>query len=616
MKPFLKENTELNVDSMKLIKDDNQTKSKKEIKQNLIYSLDISDDSSYVLYLSDGKSAYIIPKTLYDTIPKPLLEVFPDLVSLGAKKVTRSIPKSLINNKEVEDSKRKDEEDVDMSLMAKAQLEFTSALVGGSSSSEKKEVESEMEHDYNDDTSDSNEGRKIDHLVLCVHGIGQQLSSKIDTITFSHSINNLRKTMKNVYSDSKVLPNLINSSVILDDKNPKYDEDAVKELRNNHRVQVLPITWRHKMSFNPVNDHKQKKDDLPSLQDVTVNSIKPVRGIVGNVLLDILLYYEPEYRKEIKSVVISELNRLYWLFKEKNPSYDGDVSILAHSLGSTIVLDILSEQPSKPPDDINYEDIKTSDKYISFNVKNLFTIGSPNGAFKLMNKKTIGPRSESNPEIINDNILRPKVNNFYNIFHPSDPVSYRVEPLICSEMAKFEAESTPYVKKDINLQLSEIASIGADLTNKLAQVTDKFSDFVTNMPAFTKEYENFLGISTEFTAMIENKWKDKKANNAETKKLDQEIINSKTLDPKGKYVEIPENALKVLKACNRNGRVDYSLPRGYLDFSIITVLSSHVEYFEDENLTYFLLYELLKGDNQKPKSEASAKKGKLLMKEI
>ena len=39
--------------------------------------------------------------------------------------------------------------------------------------------------------------------------------------------------------------------------------------------------------------------------------------------------------------VATEMNRVYSLFRSKNPSFDGKVSLIGHSLGSVIVYDLL-----------------------------------------------------------------------------------------------------------------------------------------------------------------------------------------------------------------------------------------------------------------------------------
>ena len=45
------------------------------------------------------------------------------------------------------------------------------------------------------------------------------------------------------------------------------------------------------------------------------------------------------------SEVASEMNRMYDIFKRRNPLFSGGVSVVGHSLGSVILFDLLSHQP-------------------------------------------------------------------------------------------------------------------------------------------------------------------------------------------------------------------------------------------------------------------------------
>lgn len=46
-------------------------------------------------------------------------------------------------------------------------------------------------------------------------------------------------------------------------------------------------------------------------------------------------------------------------------------------------------------------------------------------------------------------ISSPKCAQLYNIFHPSDPISYRLEPLIAPAMSSLKPQALPYTKKGI-----------------------------------------------------------------------------------------------------------------------------------------------------------------------
>jgi hypothetical protein len=63
--------------------------------------------------------------------------------------------------------------------------------------------------------------------------------------------------------------------------------------------------------------------------------------------LDILLY-QSAYREHISNIVLAESNRIYNLFRERNPNFKGKVSLIGHSLGSAILFDILCRQKESP----------------------------------------------------------------------------------------------------------------------------------------------------------------------------------------------------------------------------------------------------------------------------
>ena len=95
-----------------------------------------------------------------------------------------------------------------------------------------------LESDYDLETSKSKSNREIDHLVFCIHGIGQVLGTKYESVNFTHSINVLRNTMKGVFEQNEEYQKLANSN------SEEHDN-------TNNRIQVLPISWRHRIGFNP-----------------------------------------------------------------------------------------------------------------------------------------------------------------------------------------------------------------------------------------------------------------------------------------------------------------------------------------------------------------------------
>ncbi|KAK6458620.1 DDHD domain-containing protein [Scheffersomyces xylosifermentans] len=431
-----------------------------------------------------------------------------------------------------------------------------------------------LETDYDHDVSATTSNRDVDHLILCVHGIGQVLGDKYESVNFTHSINVLRNTMKNVYKSDDRYRHLA------------YPGEAKKTetSSSNNRIQVLPISWRHRVDFHPSKPvekfDKFGKHRLPTLSQITVDGVKPLRNILGDVILDILLYYEPMYVKQIFSAVTDELNRVYELYKERNPNFKGKVHILGHSLGSAIALDIMSNQTATIGEDV---DISND---LKFEVHDLFCVGSPAGMFKLLEEKNIVARSLAQPED-SDKYISPKCKNLYNIFHPCDAVGYRMEPLVSPAYSVFKPEPIPFASKGLNEQIKEFASFGDGLSEKITKASSWFTR---------------SGGKKEEATSIEDKAAQE---NALGDIITSLARSDKKSDSKGtsKKIELDGAKLNPLLELNRTGRVDYCLPMGVFDISLVAAVSAHISYFEDEDTAGFIMKEVLTSDKPPVKAK-------------
>jgi hypothetical protein len=132
----------------------------------------------------------------------------------------------------------------------------------------------------------------------------------------------------------------------------------IDKLPKNCRVQVLPVCWRHLLDFprkgvrqtrkeHDIGDAFGDEEEYPSLEDITIEGVPFVRSLITDLALDILLY-QSAYREHISSIVLAESNRIYSLFKARNPEFHGKVSLVGHSLGSAIMFDILCRQKETP----------------------------------------------------------------------------------------------------------------------------------------------------------------------------------------------------------------------------------------------------------------------------
>ena len=392
----------------------------------------------------------------------------------------------------------------------------------------RKRDEKEIEHDYQDQEGDE-QNREIEHLVLVTHGIGQRLGLRMETVNFIHDVNTFRKTLKAVYSHSADLQAL-NAEV---DAMPK-----------NCRVQVLPINWRHKLDF-PKQSLKHNRgehdlgdagfgeeEDYPNLDDLTVEGVPAVRNLITDLALDILLYDSPAYKDHIARIVVEECNRTYSLFRQRQPEFKGKVSFVGHSLGSAIMFDILCRQSDETRSRKGSlrQGKRDEHKYsLDFEVEDFYAMGSPIGLFQMLKGRRIAARQPAivrkaaKSKAIADPFLdeavaastklggaanltsdipisAPKCHQIYNIFHPTDPISYRIEPLISPLMSTMKPQPLPYTKRGLfGVQAQGLTGIGTRVGQSVSGLWSSFSSGIAS-----SLLNRSLGISAEDETKLRN----------------------------------------------------------------------------------------------------------------
>ncbi|XP_052768948.1 phospholipase DDHD1-like isoform X2 [Mya arenaria] len=295
----------------------------------------------------------------------------------------------------------------------------------------------------------------ISHLIFVVHGIGQ----KMDTGHIVRCAQELRDRMH--YVTAKLFPNF--------------------EHNENRRAEFLPVEWRSSLKL-----------DGDTVESLTPQKMRGIRTMLNASAMDVLYYSSPLYRSEITRSLEAELNRLYKMFCERHPYFEpngGKVSIVAHSLGCVITYDIItgwnpitlydqyvssvideereqaggSQEVQSELDkakhrvnevesvlnNIHNKQLQQSPP-LSFEVENLFCLGSPLGVFLALR----GVRPQAKGTL--DHIIPKHISTrLFNIYHPSDPVAYRLEPLVLKHYSTVHplvihrydtADKTPYTQ--------------------------------------------------------------------------------------------------------------------------------------------------------------------------
>ena len=536
--------------------------------------------------------------------------------------------------------------------------------------------EEEIEDQKDEDGDDQN--REIEHLILVTHGIGQRLGLRMESINFIHDVNVFRKTLKNVYKSSSDLQAL---------------NSEVESLSKNCRIQVLPIAWRHLLDFpKQSNKHSRKEQDLtevdtqgeadeyPSLEAITVDGVPAIRNLISDLALDILLY-QSAYREHIATIVQQECNRVYKLFRQRNPNFRGRVNLIGHSLGSAIAFDILCRQRNAQiSSDIGKQSIRNRrsnsavksnhsrpELALDFDVDDFFCLGSPLGLYQMLKGRRIAARqipgsdisqSPMDPEALQDpfagNISKsgesseilsitnssPKCQQMFNIFHPADPIAYRIEPLVSPAMSSLKPQALPYTKKGIfsgsaqgitglgakvgqsvsGLWSSWTSGMASSMLNRSLGLTGEgqisSSQAMASSPRISQRPTSSAGVGTH--SAMSNTGSDKDEGHPsdqpptlidseletlyagfQKRKKNQQSDESHDLGQREDWQEAEVKARRLkreeakVRALNSNGRIDYSIQEGLLDITLIASIASHLSYWADEDVSHFMISQLL-----------------------
>lgn len=269
----------------------------------------------------------------------------------------------------------------------------------------------------------------VTDLVLVIHGIGQKLSERMESFHFTHAINSFRREV-NVEVGSK--------------------ETKALFRKDMGGIMVLPINWRHNLSFEEGGYRDAAPDPGVNefkLADIMPETIPSVRSVISDVMLDIP-YYMSHHQPKVIAAVVREANRVYQLWCLNNPGFaqSGRVHLIAHSLGSVIAMDILSRQPTRIPahlsDPASIDLETTKVEHFLFNTSHVYFAGSPAGFFLFLHKSQLLPRAEEDAEDDPLAICGKRgqygclaVENIYNIINPYDPVANCMNATVDAELA-------------------------------------------------------------------------------------------------------------------------------------------------------------------------------------
>ncbi|OKL57646.1 hypothetical protein UA08_07152 [Talaromyces atroroseus] len=388
-------------------------------------------------------------------------------------------------------------------------------------------------------------------LVLVIHGIGQKLSERVESYHFTHAINAFRRSVNMELNNEEIWP----------------------YIRPDHGgIMVLPVNWRSTLALADAEIESLNNNDPTAnrytLEDLTPNTIPAIRTLVSDVMLDIP-YYLSHHKDKMIRAVAREANRVYRLWCMNNPGFHehGRVHLLAHSLGSVMALDILSNQPTNLPN-FDMQAAELHDDMFEFDSKNVFLCGSPIPPKAYIGIANLLPRRGRNkPGREGEDMQRGvageakkygcvALDNLYNIMHTTDPIAYKVNAAVDSDLA--ESLKPALVPSSSSSLFSSLGSIFSwSSANKPLTSSGLSSTMIPSRPSAVTKLPSNVELEThDFTRE-----------------------------------EIAEKRMLLL---NDNGQIDYYISGGGgpLNIEYLNMLSAHSSYWILPDFVRFLVVEI------------------------
>ena len=410
-----------------------------------------------------------------------------------------------------------------------------------------------------------------------------------------------------------------------DDEELKVDTSSIdeKELyKKKIQVTFIPIQWRRSLDLDGNNG-----EDGVKVGDVTLEGVKSLRNILHGTFLDVLHYMNQRTSRTIMRNLTKEFNRAFKRYMLRNPSFEmsgGKTSIVAHSLGTVLSFDLLcqetmllkGEENLEEDDNDRKENLGTASENSSdidnlkqelmalhnkikvleakkkqselklvsksenvssygldFQVTNFFALGSPLGIFiTLKYLKSYEFGVEHDVDHLGNFFVLPKCQNMYNIFHPYDPVGYRIEPCIAVRFKENQPELVAYHKGG-----KRIHHAIKDWSDGIFQGGEKLKQNL------------FTGLSSLTSFM--SKKSEEETNSKEGGSKNRTFMRMESI-PKDLSEKEQENLL--LKSFNFEGRVDFMLQDSLMESQYLSAVTSHNGYWQNPDVSLFILSHLYK----------------------
>ncbi|KAA8499852.1 Phospholipase DDHD1 [Porphyridium purpureum] len=291
---------------------------------------------------------------------------------------------------------------------------------------------------------------KVDHVICIVHGVGA--GREMFTRNVSRMQDCCNEIMQRIYPDIDFC------------------------------IEFLAVHWKELLT--KLETSKRVSKLVPAAEDEG-NSL---REFFLDKVQDFLYFSLPRYKHAILSFVCRDLNAQYSAFRERHPDFSGHVSVVAHSLGSVLMFELLAKRATEDPALLQAEGL-----WLNFPVREMFMTGSPLGEFLNLDDALLA-KYASHPTA---------PFRILNIFHPNDPVALRIEPLLEPEMYHVAPIDIPYWMT-MNRHVNTVKWLGSiwggsnDKKGKAAAVSSAASASATEVDVLSSGRGSSVSIHQKF----------------------------------------------------------------------------------------------------------------------
>ncbi|XP_004625674.1 SEC23-interacting protein [Octodon degus] len=353
----------------------------------------------------------------------------------------------------------------------------------------------------------------------------------------------------------------------------------------NEEVLTLQATLEALSLSEYVSTFEKEKIDMESLLMCTVDDLKEMgiplgpRKKIANFVKLKAAKLEQKKTSEKKAVMASTMKVQENIPKAKEiPSLSSETNESKRKL--PVGAYICSLHVDYESFEVGTGQVSVVHNSLDFEPEIFFALGSPIGVFLTIR----------GVDRIDENYRFPTCKGFFNIYHPLDPVAYRLEPMIVPDL-DLKAVLIPHHKgrKRLHLELKEsLSRMGSDLKQ----------GFISSLKSAWQTLNEFARAHTSSTQLQEEL--EKVANQIKEEE-EKQVVEAE------KIVESPdfskdEDFLGKVGMLNGGRRIDYVLQEKPIESfnEYLFALQSHLCYWESEDTALLLLKEIYRTMNISP----------------